>query len=104
MIFQNGDKKNSFVIELVSGFLAAVFLFGFYFVIHSLTNSLNHAVEQLVALWLWMTLLAISFGIEISLFTYIIREIKRRRTAAAMVTTTGVLHAIASRITFGIPS
>ncbi|UCC17460.1 MAG: hypothetical protein JSU58_02635 [Dehalococcoidales bacterium] len=93
MISKNGNKKKPIVIEVVSGFLAAIALFGFYFGIHSLTDSLIHAVEQLVELWPWIMLLIISFGIEFGLFTYIIREIKRRRTAAAMVTTSGVVSA-----------
>lgn len=65
------------------GMTAGTILMALYFIILSLSNSLQHAVEELGALWIWIAPLVIGFSVQAGLYSYIRGAMKRRTDMAA---------------------
>jgi len=78
---------------VLAGFVAGMGMLGFYFSVLSVTKSSTHALHLLGELWPWMAALVVGFSIEVGLFVYLIRELKRRRGAVATLATTGGVSA-----------
>jgi len=56
---------------ILVGFFGSVSLFGLYFLILSLANSVVHAWQQFILLWPWMSVLIIGFGLQVGMFIYL---------------------------------
>ena len=64
------------------GIVAGASMLGFYFGVHSLTDSFAHALYLLGEVWPWIAALVVGFSIVVGLFVYVIQELKARRGAA----------------------
>lgn len=72
---------------------AALLLLAFYAGILALSQGFEHAVEQSARLWYWLLALAVGFGVQASLFSFIRYSLKQRRAATASVATSGGVSA-----------
>jgi len=76
--------------HLVIGMLATAAILTIYMIIVSVAQGIKHAVEQAWSLKYWMTPLAIGFGVQASLFSYLRDGLRHKRSAAnASVTASG---------------
>ena len=74
---------------ILVGFGAGLLLLGFYFGILTLSQGVQHAIEQSSKLWYWLLALAAGFGVQAGLFDFIRRSLKERRVATASFATSG---------------
>ena len=90
---------------MLFGTLGSVLLLGLYFLIVSLANSFQHALEEFQRMWYWMILLVIGFGIQIGLFTYVREKAKNVKGIAATggVSTASMISCCVHHITEIIP-
>ncbi len=65
------------------GFAGSAAILSLYFAILILSNSLNHAMEELKVIGGWIALLVLGFGIQSGLFAFIRGMIKKRAGAKA---------------------
>lgn len=77
------------ILSSLAGILAALAMLGFYLGILSLLQSPAHAFEQLTSDGLWVGLVALGFGAQIGMYTYL-RFILRAAKAAGATAMTGV--------------
>ena len=77
-----------FVIPVVAGVLAALAMFGVYILILTVFQDFSHAMQQAAQDWLWVGLVALGFGAQIGLYTYL-RVIIRAAKAAGATAMTG---------------
>ena len=68
--------------SIIIGIIASLILISIYFVILTIANSFNHAIEQLMSLWYWILILTIGFGIQVGLYSYIRSSLREKLTAA----------------------
>ncbi|MFH1002822.1 MAG: hypothetical protein V1780_01600 [Chloroflexota bacterium] len=73
--------------HVLTGVGAAVLLLLVYMGIISLAGGPEHALEQTYRLWYWVTALAVGFGVQVGLFSFI-RQGMRQRQAAATTSVT----------------
>ncbi len=77
------------------GIVGALLLMSFYWLVLSLANSFDHAVEQWQQWWYWIVLLVIGFGSQVGLYSYVrytVRE-KRIKSVGGEVAATGGVSA-----------
>lgn len=67
----------------MAGVLAALAMVGVYLGVLSVLQSPAHAVEQLVADGIWVALVALGFGIQIGLYTFLRLLIQAAKAAGA---------------------
>ncbi|MBI4330069.1 MAG: hypothetical protein HY673_02165 [Chloroflexi bacterium] len=67
----------------ITGILAGLALLGFYFLLLSVANSWEHALEQFAGMWYWIMALVTGFGIQVGLFSYARSYIKGAARAGA---------------------
>src|SRR3989338_4747254 len=60
------------------GFIGGLFLLSIYFLILSIANSFEHAIQQFAKMWYWVFLLAIGFGTQIGLYSLIRQSMKQQ--------------------------
>ncbi|OGO18993.1 MAG: hypothetical protein A2144_12525 [Chloroflexi bacterium RBG_16_50_9] len=74
------------------GIGAAILLLGVYSGIIILAEGLEHALQQTSRLWYWVLALAVGFGVQAGLFSFIRRALRQRRasTTASVATSGGV--------------
>ena len=53
------------------GITASLILLIIYFAILSIANTFEHAIEQFLGFWYWISLIIIGFGFQIGLYSYI---------------------------------
>lgn len=68
--------------HILRGFAGALALLVFYFLILTFANSFPHALEEFKRLWYWVLALAIGFGIQIGLYSYM-RDLIRGKNKGA---------------------
>ena len=61
---------------ILIGFIAGLSLLFLYFLILSLANSFSHAVSQFSEMWYWILILAVGFGAQVGLYTFIREKLK----------------------------
>ncbi|MBT4539359.1 hypothetical protein HOI26_04000 [Candidatus Woesearchaeota archaeon] len=84
---KNRPKNNSrFIKPLLFGALGSLILFSIYLGILTWANSIEHAWQQFVLLWPWMSALIIGFGVQVSMFTYM-HQYKKSVLSATGTTT-----------------
>lgn len=59
------------LIAIAAGAAAALVMLGFYLGLLAVLQSLPHALEQLAADWVWVSLVAVGFGGQMGLYTYL---------------------------------
>jgi len=74
--------------SVVAGIAGSATLLGLYLGIISLTQGVEHALDQLAADAVFVSLIAAGFGVQIALFVEL-RSVDRRHRAAAAVTAAG---------------
>ncbi len=82
-------KWKAFVKPIGAGMLAAVVLLGAYFIVLSLVSGWDFTRTQFAAYWYFVLALAIGFGVQIGLFSYLRRITRRADASGAMVTVSG---------------
>ena len=65
--------------SIVWGLVAAGLLLLFYWLVLSLANSFDHAVQQWNQWWFWISLLVVGFGVQVGLYSYVRNEIRERK-------------------------
>jgi membrane protease YdiL (CAAX protease family) len=80
--------------HILIGVGAAVLLLLVYIGIITLTEGIEHALDQTVTLWYWVVALAGGFGIQAGLFSFIRQGLRQRNASAtASVATSGGVSA-----------
>ncbi len=69
--------------SIIFGIIGSVSLLLIYFVILTLANSLDHAIDQFYQIWYWIMLLTVGFGIQVGLYHYIKHNQDKKITGAA---------------------
>lgn len=75
---------------LFFGALGFFFLIGLYFILMTVLNSFSLAILQFYDMWYWFVLLALGFGFQMGLFSYVRQELRSRQNTAAMATCGGI--------------
>lgn len=76
--------------HILIGVGAAVLLILFYLGIITLAQDLTHALKQTAELWYWVLALAVGFGVQAGLFSFVRYGMQqRRKSATASVATSG---------------
>ena len=75
--------------SIVYGILASGLLFGIYFAILTLVSGWNFAQNQFSAFWYFIVSLAVGFGIQIGLYSYLRYLIKDSRGESGVLGVTG---------------
>ncbi|HHN65590.1 MAG TPA: hypothetical protein ENK09_09535 [Nitrospirae bacterium] len=89
---QEGTAIYSLKRPYIWGVTSGAVLFLVYSVILTVSNSLKHAVEELLLYWYWIFPLIGGFGLQAGLYSYIKASLKAKRTsgvASASVVTAG---------------
>ena len=79
--------------SIFKGFLGTLALLVFYFGVVSLVSGWNFALEQFKDNWGWIAALAVGFGVQIGLFSYL-RAFHRQASGGA-VAATGTVSGVA---------
>ena len=74
---------------IIYGIISGIILLAVYFAILSLANSADHAISQFFSMWYFILALAIGFGVQVSLFTYV-RSYKNALAATSVSVSGGV--------------
>lgn len=69
--------------EKLIGAAAGLILLVFYFTFLSLLNSFSHALSEFSRLWYWVLLLAVGFGLQVGLYTFVREAIRQKQTKGA---------------------
>ena len=72
------------------GVIAAILLLGVYVGIIGVVQGLAHAWEQTARLWYWVLALAVGFGIQAGLFSFIRQSLRQRRASATVAASGGI--------------
>ena len=64
-------NRKLFAIPVLVGILAAVAMFGVYVLILTVLQDFSHAMQQAGQDWLWVGLVALGFGAQIGLYTFL---------------------------------
>ncbi len=63
--------NKNFVVPIIVGIVAAFAMFGVYVLILTAFQDFSHAMQQARQDWLWVSLVALGFGAQIGLYTYL---------------------------------
>ncbi len=74
---------------MLYGILATMILLGIYFTVLSLVSGWNFAQDQFSVFWYFIVSLALGFGVQIGLYTYIRGFIKGKRGEGKVLKVTG---------------
>lgn len=84
---------------LLNAFIGFILLLGLYFLILTAVSGWNFAQDQFAIYWYFIVSLALGFGIQIGLFTYLKQAIKNMKMSAsgsgATVAVTGTTSTLA---------
>ncbi|MBI2052460.1 MAG: hypothetical protein HYT38_02150 [Candidatus Sungbacteria bacterium] len=80
---------------ILYGILATGFLLGVYFTILALVSGWNFAQDQFSQFWYFVVSLAIGFGVQIGLYTYLRGLIKGMRGEGKVLGVTGTTSTVA---------
>lgn len=86
---ETAKKRDPALIGLAGGFALLLV----YFLILSVLNSFGHAISQFISMWYWILALAIGFGIQIGLYTYVKQAAFANTSASAEIAATGGISA-----------
>ncbi len=63
--------NKAILLPILAGILAALAMFGMYVLILTVFQGFSHAMQQATQDWLWVGLVALGFGAQIGLYTYL---------------------------------
>ena len=86
---QTQDMTSNYIKSVLYGFLASGFLLGIYFVILTLVSGWGFAQDQFFQFWYFIVSLALGFGIQIGLYTYLKDLIKGMHGEGQVLGVTG---------------
>ena len=64
------------------GFIGGLSLLLLYFAILSIANSFEHAAQQFALMWYWVILLAVGFGVQVGIYSFIRQSMKQKIAGA----------------------
>jgi hypothetical protein len=67
--------------SLLWGVIGGVSLLALYFIIVSVANSFDHAVQEFGRLWFWIAALVVGFGVQIGLYMHVRQTIRLKEEA-----------------------
>lgn len=73
---------------IVRGFLAFLTLLSIYFLILTLISGWNFTLEQFTQFWYYIISLALGFGIQLSIYSYL-RGVAKQQASTSQIATTG---------------
>ncbi len=76
--------------SIIKGGAATLALLGVYFAVLTLISGWDFATSQFVQFWYFITTLALGFGIQIGLYTYLKSFLHRGDVSGKVAATTGV--------------
>ncbi len=82
-ILKTGRNSDPAMHPVLWGISGSAVLVTIYFLILILSNSLQHALDELKIIGIWIALLTAGFGIQAGLFAYIRKAIKARAASQA---------------------
>lgn len=88
--------------SILWGIIGGLALLELYFLILTLVNSLEHAIEQFKDLWPWMSALIIGFSIQVGLYSYI-RQKTKEVVASAGISTGSMIACCAHHLVDVLP-
>lgn len=74
---------------LLKGFLGALILLGVYFSILTLVSGWSFTVNQFSEFWYFIVTLAVGFGIQIGLYSYLKEALHQRNSSRKVLAVTG---------------
>jgi Cu+-exporting ATPase len=86
---------NSTTKPILYGVLASVILLAVYFAVLSLVSGWGYAQSQFVSFWYFIVSLAMGFGIQIGLYTYLISLVKGKHGEGKILGVTGTTSTVA---------
>ena len=91
VIKMNEREKHLVFKPALWGISGSMVLLGIYFLIVSLANSFQHALQEFFRIWYWIALLVLGFGIQLGLYIYARGFIKLRELigVSGNIATTG---------------
>lgn len=72
-----------FIVPIVAGIIASLAMLGVYILILTVFQDFSHAMQQAAQDWLWVGLVALGFGTQIGLYTYLRFIIHAAKAAGA---------------------
>jgi Cu+-exporting ATPase len=79
---------------VIRGLIAAAALLGLYFLIVTLLSGWEFAFSQFLRYWYWITALAVGFGVQIGIFSFL-RARHRARASGRVVAVSGTTSTVA---------
>ena len=83
------QMQNMFIRPLLFGIVAFVLMLVVYFSVVGLISGLDFALEQFAKFWYFLTTLALGFGIQIGLYTYLKNLIGKHGASKKVVAVSG---------------
>lgn len=80
---------------LLLGILALMLMLAIYFGVVSLISGPNFAIEQFAKFWYFIVALALGFGIQVGLYTYLKNLVGQQRMSGKVVAASGTTSAAA---------
>lgn len=77
------------------GLLGALGLLGFYFLVLTLVSGWQFTLGQFFTYWYFVISLAIGFGIQIGLYTYLRQKIRHQNSSGKIVAVSGTASTVA---------
>ena len=71
------------------GIIAALVLLGIYFLVLTLVSGWNFAADQFGQFWYFIVTLAVGFGTQLGLYSYLKRSLRHGDVSGKVVATTG---------------
>ena len=86
-----GQSLNPKIIKvsIIKGLLATSILLGLYFVVLTIVSGWNFTQYQFSQFWYFILALAVGFGVQIGLYTYLKNSIKSRNASAKALAVSG---------------
>ena len=91
----NMYMRNTILKSSVKGFLAAGVLVGIYFSVVILISGASFALSQFLLYWYFIMALALGFGIQVGLYTYLRNAILERGSAGKVLAVSGTTSTVA---------
>lgn len=81
--------QNTIILSIKNGIIATVTLLAIYVVIVSLVSGFAFMLDQFAQFWYFITGLAVGFGIQFGLYTYLKNAIKQKHASKKVLAVSG---------------
>lgn len=86
---QSGAEQSTFIKPIQFGASAVVLLLAIYFGVVGLISGMDFALEQLAEFWYFIVPLALGFGIQVGLYTYLKNLVGQHGASGKVVAVSG---------------